>query len=423
MRFEKGYRSEINDQFSIHIAEDTEEELKAIINLNMVVHQEEILEAFIRRISLKHPRKNEILWFYIKDNKKNKLVSSICLTPLDWQIEDIALPICEMEFVGTLEEYRGKRFIKTLNDLYENVMEQNGYILSVIRGIPYYYRNLGYEYTSSLDDRIMISVSKIPQIDYKQITIRKADLRDLSFIESKYKEFHQNFYIYNRFDLECFKFKYFNEEFDSETRSTYVFEEAGELKNYFSIGKSYDNQNYEIICPDLTKRQMNMLLRFIINLGNYSKEDIMILSISEASLLFSYIKSLGGLPFSSYGWQVKIPNLKRFFQIIKKLIEERLEKTEFKGLKRTVAISNYQETFKLIFNNGKIEAIEVKKEYPSAQNTDLRIPGALLFKLLLGDRTIKEINYIIKDALVSNSSKSLIETMFPKKLSFFASYI
>ncbi|MFX1402785.1 MAG: GNAT family N-acetyltransferase, partial [Promethearchaeota archaeon] len=183
MTYEKGYSSKIDDQFSIHIAKDTEEELKALIKLNVAVHKDEILETFIHRVFLKHPRKDDIRWLYIRDNRNDKLVSTICLVPLEWQIQDVELPVCEMEFVGTLEEYRGNNFVKILNDLYENIMEKNGYILSVIRGIPYFYRNLGYEYLSSLDDRIMISVSKIPQITYKDVNIRKANSNDLSLIE------------------------------------------------------------------------------------------------------------------------------------------------------------------------------------------------------------------------------------------------
>ena len=423
MEFGRGFSAKVDDRFSIHIAVDSEEELKAIINLNVEVHQKEILETFIRYIILKHPRKSEILWLYIKDNKENKLVSSICLAPSEWQIEDTALPVCEMEFVGTLEKYRGKGFIKILNELYEKIMDQKGYILSVIKGIPYYYRSLGYEYISSLDERITILASKIPNKKYKNTNIRKANSNDIPFIESKYNQFHRNFYIFNKFDPECFRFIYLKDHFNSEVRSTYIFAEAGVDSNYFSFGLSYDNQNYEIISPDLSKSEMITLLQFIKAMGNYNQNDIITLSISQHSSLFSYIRSLGGKPVSAYGWQVKIPNLKRFFDLIMKIIENRLKHSEFKELTKSIRISNYHETIILNFNNGKIEKIEIEKEYPNSKITDLKIPGALLFKLLLGDRTFDEINYIIKEAIVNISSKSIIEIMFPKKISLFSSYL
>jgi predicted acetyltransferase len=423
MEFRRGFNAKVDDRFSIHIAADSEEELKALINLNMEVHQKEVLGTFIPYIFLEHPRKSEIFWLYIKDNKENKIISSICLAPLEWQIEDTTLPVCEMEFVGTLEEYRGKSFIKILNELYENLMEQNGYLLSVIKGIPFYYRSLGYEYISSLDERIAIPASKIPNKKYKKTHIRKANSNDIPFIKSKYNQFHRNFYIYNKFDPECFEFIYLKDQFNSEVRSTYIFEEFGVATNYFSFGMSYDDQNYEIMNPDLNKNEMITLLQFIKAMGNYNDNDIVTLSISEHSSLFSYINSLGGTPVSTYGWQAKILNLQKFFNLIKEVIEKRLEHSEFKELTKTIRISNYIETVVFDFNNGKIEKIEIEKEYPNPKNTDLRIPGALLFKLILGDRTIDDINYIIKDAIVDISSKSIIETMFPKKISLFGSYL
>ncbi len=423
MKFEKGYNAKIDEQFSIHIAEETEEDLNDIINLNLNVHKEEVIETFIRRVVLEHPLRNKILFLYIKDQKENKLASSICLAPLEWRIDGNKLPICEMEFVGTLEEYRGRGFVKILNELYEKIMHQNGYNLSVIRGIPFYYRSLGYEYVSLLDERISIPVSKIPNKKYDTITLRKATSNDITFIESKYNQFHENFYIYNIFDPECFKFKYLNSQFNSEIRSTYIFETNGVKTNYFSLGLSYDNQNYEVISLNLNNREMITLLQFIKTMGSYHENDIITLSTSEVSPFYKYIISLGGEPASTYGWQIKIPHLQRFFYQIKPIIENRLKNTKFSGLTKTLRISDYQSTFVLNFKSGILTNVEIKPEYPNPQITDLRIPGAFLFKLLLGDRTIDELNYIIRDAIVSPSSKLLIETLFPKKESLFSSYI
>jgi hypothetical protein len=65
-------------------------------------------------------------------------------------------------------------------------------------------------------------------------------------------------------------------------------------------------------------------------------------------------------------------------------------------------------------NLGKIEAIKIESGYPDAEKCDVRIPGAMLLKLLLGDRTVDEINHIVKDARINPSSKKLIEILFPK---------
>jgi hypothetical protein len=423
MKLERGHNSKIDDRFTIHIAEENDEELNALVNFNIEVHGSALLGTFIRRIFLEHPRKNKILWLYIKDDKKDRFASSICMVPMEWQIGDTTLPVCEMEFVGTLKEYRGKGFIKILNELYENIMSQNGYIMSVIRGIPYYYRSLGYEYVSSLDERLTIPNSAIPNITQDNIKIRKANSNDLSFIKSKYNQYHEKFHIFNKFDSECFKFKYLNDAFNTEVRTTYILEEDSLKANYFSLGKSYDNESYEIVSPDLTQKQMIVLLQFLENLGGYEKDDKIPLSISETSSFYKYIESLSGELFPTYGWQVKIPDLARYFYTIQKLIEDRLEQSEFKGVTKTIRISDYQKSFELNFKNGMLISVNVEKGYPDPKITDLRIPGAFLYKFLLREKTIDELNSIIKDAIIHPSSRSLIETMFPKRRSLFSSYI
>ena len=106
---------------------------------------------------------------------------------------------------------------------------------------------------------------------------------------------------------------------------------------------------------------------------------------------------------------------------MKEILEKRLANSEYKYLNKNVRISNYQETVNLIIKNGIIEQILLIKGYPELQNIDLRIPNGFLYKLLLGDRTIEEINYILKDAIVKDSSESLMEIMFPKNPSYLSS--
>ncbi|TFG17406.1 MAG: GNAT family N-acetyltransferase [Promethearchaeota archaeon] len=423
MPFKKGYRKAIDDRFSIHIAANSEEDLNAILDFNKQVHLEENIQIYIRSIMHKYPRRNDLYWLYIQDNKNKKIVSSLCLSRLDWQIEGIHLPVCEMEFVGTLEAYRRKGFIKILNELYEKLMEKEGYLISVIRGIPYFYRTLGYEYVSSLDERIKIKSSKIPNKKLKKITISSANLNNIALISTKYSQFRDKFYIFNKLNEECFKFKYLNDKFNSKVRSTYIINEDSLTTNYFSLGRSYDNKYYEIVCPDLTMKQANAVLQFIKDIGNYNDNDIIYLSLNKHTSLFNYIKSIGGALFSDYGWQVKIPDIKKFLSCIKEIIEARLEHSEFNNLTKSIKISNYRETIKLEVNKGKVKQIEQIDEFPDSETTDLRIPGGFLYMLLLGDRSYEEINDLIKDAIVDPLSKKIIETLFPKKPSLFESYI
>jgi len=408
---EKGFFIKLDEQFSLRISTDSNEEFFKILELNIAVHGEEIKD-YIERMYKEHPKKKDILWFYIEDNSTGQIISLLTLMPLEWRFEGMILPVCEMGFVGTLKEYRRKGLIGKLNEFYEQVMGERGYLLSGLRGIPYYYRRFGYEFVLSLDERFSLSPNQIPSMELSHIDIRKASRKDLSYIENLYNSNSNSFLISNNFDTESFYFKFMNDSFDNNKLSAYIIEENGKPEGYFLFGMSFDNKVYSIITPQLPPPQMIKLLQYI---NEYSKnEKELNLNVAEFSEFGKYILSIGGKLQSNYGWQIKVPDLKRFFESIRVVLENRIEKSKFNNLSKTVILSDYKQSIELIFNNGKIEAIKSESGYPDEEKCDVRIPGAMLLKLLLGDRTVEEINHIVKDARIKPSSKKLIEILFPK---------
>lgn len=417
MKIKKGYFQEIDERFTLRIATEDKDELERILELNLKVHGGTI-KKYIERLYLKHPKKNEILWFYVENNYSNQIISGFTLMPLEWEAEGMVLPICEMGLVSTLEEYRGKGFIAKMNELYEKVMAERGYIFSIIRGIPYYYRRFNYEFAIPLDERITFSPEKVPTEELSNLSVRKANSNDILFIKSNYNKFHEKFYFNMKFQPDCFIFRFLNDDFDDNMLSTFILEEAGHSVAYFSLGMSYDNKAFTINVAQLTEEQMIKILQYIkksyekmggVNLEFHVKYD---------SEFGRFIIHLGGVAHQSYGWQIRIPILKLFFETIKKIIEKRIEHSKFQGLSKKVVISNYQENIELNFINGKITTIQSVSGYPDLEKCDVAIPGTMLIKLILSDKTLDEINYIIDDAFWNPSSRLLIDTIFPKKMSY-----
>ena len=414
MEFVKGFSSQIDDQYTIKIATDNRDEFLKILELNVAVHGEPV-RNFLSRIFLEHPRRDQFLWFYIEDNYSKKAVSSISLLPLEWSIANIPLPVSEMEFVGTLEKYRGMGFIGELNKLYELAMAERGYILSVIKGIPFYYRKLGYEFAIPLDDRMLLSAKNVPSTELNHLQIRKADFNDRDFVKNMYQEYYQSFFISNNFDIDSHAFRYFNDEFNEFKSMSFMIEDNGKPSSYFTFGMSYDNLAYDIKTSLLNEEECIKLLQFIKEISGSENNDEINLCAREDTVLGKKILELGGIHHHTYGWQVKIPNLKLYFKKIKTILETRINNSLFSGLTQNIKISNYRETFELCFENGQISTINLEKGYPGEGLCDLQMPDHILYKLILGDRNFNEINHIIKDAMVKHNSKDLINILFPKE--------
>ena len=418
MKLAKGYKKKYNQQFSIHIAENNKkEEFQEILELNVNVHGE-LVGKYINHIFLNHPRKEDILFLYIKDSNSNKIVSSISLMPLEWRFGSINIPVCEMGFVGTLESYRGKELIVELNRLYESIIAEKGYVISVIRGIPYYYRKLGYEFAIPLDHRMFLSPAKIPLDDLEFLKIRKANLEDIDFIISKYNQYYDDFFISNVFDKDCYISKFLNDNFNDFKASTYIIEKGGKSIGYFTFGKSYDDKGYDIKTSQLNHESGIKILQFTKEIASIENPDQIDLAVREDTDLAVLIGELGGTTYDTYGWQVKIPNLKLYLEKIKSILENRIQNSNFQVVTQNLRISNYKTTIILSFNNGRISSIEMERGFPIETSCDLKLPGALLFKLILGDRSFEEITYIIKDAKIKHESREIINVLFPKENSY-----
>ncbi len=413
MMIQKGYSKIIGNNLTLRVAIDDTDELERLLSFNVTVHQEESLKKYISRLYLQHPKRDEIYWIYIEKKDSNKIVSSITLMPLEWNFNGIPIPICEMGLVGTLPEYRNRGLMGIMNKLYENIMRQEGYLLSVIRGIPYYYRRFGYEFALNLDERILLNKSQVPSRKLEMISFQKAAKQDLAFIKSIYNKEQERFFVTNRFNSDNFMYKFMNDDFDDNFLSTFLIKIKGKPISYFSIGMSYDNVAFSLIVPEVNEESMIKILQCVKTLNE--EKDQIVFHVNSDTKFAQYICSIGGKRDLGYGWQIRIPNIKEFLHAISPVLEQRIERSSYKGLSQDIVISDYREIFTLRFKNGKVEDIEVKKGYPIPGSCDVKIPNSTLIKLLLSDKTFEEIKYILKDSILKPGSEKLIKILFPKK--------
>ncbi len=202
---------------------------------------------------------------------------------------------------------------------------------------------------------------------------------------------------------------------------TYIIEENGRNAAFFTLGMSYDKTGYKVRKSALSRVHAIKLLQFIKKLQNEKKPELDF-DLQPDSILSNPIMEFKGFQYMDYGWQVKIPDIKRSLLKIKGLLEERFQNSSFQRLSNTITLSNYQTPFSINFKDGKILEINSANKYPGEMECDVQILGSFLYKLLLGDKSFEDINYIIKDAMIKQPSKALISILFPKKTSFVETY-
>ncbi len=127
----------------------------------------------------------------IEDTSKegNPLVACTCLWRQEWEYEGIAFGVGQPEFVATHPDYRNRGLIRTLFDMMHTRSEAEGHLVQAITGIPYFYRQFGYEYALELEGRRVTYLSLIPRAQEstpEPYALRAATTEDIPLLMELY---------------------------------------------------------------------------------------------------------------------------------------------------------------------------------------------------------------------------------------------
>jgi hypothetical protein len=97
------------------------------------------------------------------------------------------------------------------------------------------------------------------------------------------------------------------------------------------------------------------------------------------------------------------------------VFERRIAGSPFAGLTREVRLSLYRETLSLQFEAGKLTEVT---NLGFTAGEDIRVPPLQFIPLVLGYRTIQELQAAYPDVGVASPWQLLVETLFPRMTSF-----
>ena len=154
------YRKELGDGLVLRTAA-SERDVERVAEFNGTIHGPEVA-AMTRGLFLYHPSTHREDLIFVEDEQSDQVVSSLCLIPWTWRYEDVTIPSGEMGIVGTLEDYRRQGLIRAQVALFKRRLAERGCLTSHIQGIPYYYRQFGYEYALPLEGGLRIEFRHVP---------------------------------------------------------------------------------------------------------------------------------------------------------------------------------------------------------------------------------------------------------------------
>ena len=86
----------------------------------------------------------------VENTRDGRIVSACNLIDQTWSYSGVPFAVGQPELVGTLPEYRRRGLIRAQMEVIHRWSAERGQVLQAISGIPFYYRQFGYEMALAL---------------------------------------------------------------------------------------------------------------------------------------------------------------------------------------------------------------------------------------------------------------------------------
>ena len=416
----------------------TPEDADALSEFNAHIHGDDegdmqCLAAWTRDLLTRpHPTFSPNDFTIVEEAATGRIVSSSNLISQTWSYEGIKFGVGRPELVGTLPEFRNRGLVRMQFEEIHKWSAERGERVQAITGIPFYYRQFGYEMALDLDGRRFgyeVQVPKLKEGETESYIIRGAQESDLPFIAKLYDQTRERSMIACERTPELFRYELMGRSENNNCWVSRIVEnKAGEQVGFFRH-PGYNHQNslaaarYELK-PGVSWLEVTLsVVRYLWAKGQeYAKRDggecnSFGFVLGAAHPAYEVLGNRLPTTRDPYAWYLRVPDLSGFLNHIKPVLEKRLAESIAAGHSREIRLSFYRTGLRIMIEHGKITAIASWKLGPKEEG-DVAFPGLTFLQLLFGYRSYEELEYAFADCWCdSEEVRVLLNIIFPKKLS------
>jgi hypothetical protein len=328
-----------------------------------------------------------------------------------------------MGIVATLEGYQRRGLCRRLTAAFMARLRERGCLLSHIQGIPYFYRQFGYEYAIPLEGGLRLEGRQVPDEDASEkdsgapFSLRRATRKDIPDLARLYDEAAEDLAIHSRRGPEVWEYVLTHGIGSCTEAETWVLEQpAAGITGYFRLPRFHFNKELRLSeASRLSVDAARAVLRHLKKLMIERRDPGIQLNDVPRGALMRVARTLGAYDLGTYPWQIMIPDPAALLRALAPVWERRLAASPLAGLTRNVAINLYRRTLELGFSEGRLTGVTDRGPTGEAA---IRIPPGAFTQLVLGWRPREALRAARPDFLVAPAEHLLIDTLFPERPGF-----
>ena len=360
---------------------------------------DEPLATMVRDLAARpHPTFSAQDFTLVEDTSAKKLVSMLCLIPQTWTYDGIAFGVGRPELVGTHPDYRRRGLVRAQFDVAHRWSAKRGHMVQAITGIPWYYRQFGYEMAVNLGGShkgYRVDVPKLKEGEQEVYRVRAAGLEDLAFLRETHDRACERSLVSCQRGEALWRY-----ELDGRTpggadrlKVCIIETPAGSRVGYLLHNECLRRNGLYVsdveLAPGISWLSvMPPVLRYLAAAAQEmaetdAKNTFEALTFGLGAEHPAYVAAGRWLPVASppYAWYIRVPDLKGFVAHIAPALERRLASSVAVGHTGELTLGFYRNGLRLVFDAGRITAVEGWQQV--AQGRHGQVPGLELSATLV----------------------------------------
>jgi hypothetical protein len=370
------------------------------------------------------------------------VVSCLHLVSQTWTYGGVPIAVGQPELIGTLPGHRGRHLVRRQFEVVHGWSAERGHRLLAISGIPWFYRQFGYELAIERGGgprvrRDTMLPVPAPPAGWRA---RRATADDAAVLAEIYAVAAARSLVSVPRDAALWRYELSGRRQDSaQRREVLLLERDGHPVGYvahavelFSSG-SLVVTGFEVVPGASWREAWLAALPALFEAGDAIAAGTPARQCGALSLwLLGRVHPLYRvLRFQewedAYAYYARVPDVPAFLRAVAPALERRLADSACAGHTGTLTLGFYRDGVRLVLARGRIEAVEAWRpdirvaglEFgrPSAdpRRALAMFPDLTFLQLLFGFRALTELESAFPDCVVrTNEARALLEALFPR---------
>ncbi|HEY3284695.1 MAG TPA: GNAT family N-acetyltransferase [Armatimonadota bacterium] len=409
----------------------TEADAEALARFNVEIHGEPVLGPWVRHLMAGNSpdcRANDFT--VVEDTREKRIVSSLMLFSQRWAYSGVLTETGQVGLVGTEPAYRRRGLVRAQMEVVHAWSAERGHLMQVIEGLPYFYRQFGYQMCCDLlagregDARQWCSQAPEGGEPY---TLRPADEADIPLLVQLSAQADARTRLSIPRDAALWRYELSGRCADDPFyRDVRVIEDRqGQPVGLLVHSPKPDwgalsAAVFELLPGKPWWAVTPVVMRYLRACeeragGDPDRARMLRLCLGDQHPAYAALPAPLSHPHRPYAYYLRVPDVPAFLMHVRPVLERRLADSPMAGWTGTLALSLYRGGVELRFERGALESC---REVPPGDNIEpsAAFPDLTFLHLLFGYRTLEEVRHLWPDCSCTDKARPVIEALFPQQM-------